>query len=491
MSAQNSVIGGRTSPPPDGAPVRFAGFEFDMDALVLTRGGQLVRLQPQPSRVLAELIRAQGAVVTRDQLRETIWGGRFVEFDQGLNFCIRQIRSVLVDEAETPRFIETLPRRGYRFVARIESSQPRATTPARAARWWLIGVVGAVLIAAGVRVWVSAPELAPTTLDGPTGADDLAAKSLSPAARINFLAGVRWLGDRTPEGYSRAESAFDGVLAGRPDFLPARVGRAEARLWGGKTGEARVELDAILADHPDDSRSHTLRGALALFRDWDSAAARRHLIRGAELSPTSSIANHFSAYHWLTAGDTTEALRSIELALELDPLSPTLNGDAGMVYYWLRRYPQGRELCHRSLEMAPASRAAVYCLFVIEAAAGEPDSLVAAARRLAVMDSAPRQVRLGLDQREAALDQYLEWEAGRLARLPDQGQGTALALARINVLLRRHGEAKAAIQSGLARHSNSLIFLGVDPLIDPIRGDTLVQRVVAAIARGSGSPLRR
>src|SRR5262249_25446263 len=79
------------------------------------------RIQLQPARVLALLLNHQGTLVTRDQIRNAIWGSdRFVDFEQGLNFCIRQIRITLNDQAEKPRFIETLPHLGYRFIAPIE-----------------------------------------------------------------------------------------------------------------------------------------------------------------------------------------------------------------------------------------------------------------------------------------------------------------------------------------------------------------------------------
>ena len=107
---------------------RFGLFAFDAAAGVLTREGVPVRLQPQPARVLAILVAHAGEVVTRDALRREVWDdGTFVDFERGLNFCIAQIRSALGDSADAPRFIETLPRRGYRFVAPVERVAPAGT----------------------------------------------------------------------------------------------------------------------------------------------------------------------------------------------------------------------------------------------------------------------------------------------------------------------------------------------------------------------------
>ncbi len=104
---------------------RFGLFEFDAAAGELTREGVPVRLQPQPARVLAILVAHAGEVVTRDTLRQEVWNdGTFVDFERGLNFCIAQIRSAVGDSADSPRFIETLPRRGYRFIAPVERLGP-------------------------------------------------------------------------------------------------------------------------------------------------------------------------------------------------------------------------------------------------------------------------------------------------------------------------------------------------------------------------------
>jgi DNA-binding winged helix-turn-helix (wHTH) protein/tetratricopeptide (TPR) repeat protein len=101
--------------------VRFGGFELDLEAEQVRKAGVLTRLQPQPFKVLAMLVRRAGQIVTREELRHELWGDEtFVDFEQGLNYCIRQIRVVLHDEAQTPRFIETIPRHGYRFIVPTE-----------------------------------------------------------------------------------------------------------------------------------------------------------------------------------------------------------------------------------------------------------------------------------------------------------------------------------------------------------------------------------
>ena len=107
----------------DASILRFGAFELHPGSGELRRRGDRVKLPPQPFKVLEALVRRGGEMVTREEIRERVWqGDTFVDFDQGLNFCIRQIREALGDNAESPQFIETLPRRGYRFVAPVESA---------------------------------------------------------------------------------------------------------------------------------------------------------------------------------------------------------------------------------------------------------------------------------------------------------------------------------------------------------------------------------
>jgi TolB-like protein len=107
--------------------LRFDLFELDTSSGELRRRGDRIKLPPQPFRVLELLVRRSGEVLTRDEIRERIWcDDTFVDFEQGLNFCIRQIREAVGDTAVAPRFIETLPRRGYRFLLPVETSAPVA-----------------------------------------------------------------------------------------------------------------------------------------------------------------------------------------------------------------------------------------------------------------------------------------------------------------------------------------------------------------------------
>jgi DNA-binding winged helix-turn-helix (wHTH) protein len=112
--------------------VRFGCFEVDLRAGELRKSGVKIKLQGQPLEVLALLLERPGQVVTREELQQKLWAGdTFVDFEHGLNKAISRVREALADEADNPRFIETLPRRGYRFIGSVNSSEPTRASVTR------------------------------------------------------------------------------------------------------------------------------------------------------------------------------------------------------------------------------------------------------------------------------------------------------------------------------------------------------------------------
>src|SRR3954466_10891977 len=105
--------------------LQFGVYELDRDAMELRKHGVPIRLQEQPLRVLATLVERPGEVVTREELQERIWGkDTFVDFEQSLNKAVNRLREALNDEAGQPRYVETVPRRGYRFIAPVAGPTP-------------------------------------------------------------------------------------------------------------------------------------------------------------------------------------------------------------------------------------------------------------------------------------------------------------------------------------------------------------------------------
>jgi Tol biopolymer transport system component/DNA-binding winged helix-turn-helix (wHTH) protein len=147
--------------PPSPSPVvRFGVFELDLRSGELRKSGVRLNLPEQPLQILTALLEKPGALVTRDELRRRLWAhDTFVDFEHGLNAAVKRLRDVLGDSADTPRFVETVPKRGYRFVAPVEGTEPPVSTRTSSAiprphqRWWWTAAATGLAIIAGLSVW--------------------------------------------------------------------------------------------------------------------------------------------------------------------------------------------------------------------------------------------------------------------------------------------------------------------------------------------------
>lgn len=224
------------------ATARFGPFTFDIESGVLSKHGSPVRLQPQPARVLAALVRSAGNVVSREELRQEIWPtGTYVDFERGLNFAVAHIRSALGDSADRPVYIETLPKRGYRFIAPLTRlSDVEAPAPAalerpvsepipEAARkripGWAIVTIAAAIIGAVTYAWTDYRHrpirVAVVSFDNETGQD--AFDEVAVAIADQTVARLA-----TPDRLARLSVVGNSVALRRPrDFRDIKeIGRA-------------------------------------------------------------------------------------------------------------------------------------------------------------------------------------------------------------------------------------------------------------------------
>ena len=121
-------------PAQDRQSCRFGPFTVDLVSREIWNGGK-IQLQEQPFQILAILLEQPGQLITREELQHRLWpAGTFVDFDHSINTAVKKLREALQDDAEQPRFIETLPRRGYRFIGKLEQAiDDSSTSPAGAA----------------------------------------------------------------------------------------------------------------------------------------------------------------------------------------------------------------------------------------------------------------------------------------------------------------------------------------------------------------------
>jgi DNA-binding winged helix-turn-helix (wHTH) protein len=176
---------------------RFGVFELDSRAGELRRNGIKLKIQEQPCQLLLKLLESSGRVVTREELRSALWSAdTFVDFETGVNTAIKRLREVLGDSADNPRFIETVPRRGYRFVAPVNGPRPEGLSAGRVPmlRPFPVGI-GAVMLAlallglGAIAIWLKSPISPPRIVGSKQITNDGAPKiffHVTDGARIYF-----------------------------------------------------------------------------------------------------------------------------------------------------------------------------------------------------------------------------------------------------------------------------------------------------------------
>ena len=249
--------------PAKAEPFRFGVFEIDPSAGELRKHGVRIKLQDQPLAVLLILLEKPGQLVTKEELQQRLWpADTFVEFDKGIYNAMKRLRETLGDGADTPRYIETVPRRGYRFiapVARRDGAGERLQLPATpeptprlpsTKRLALLGSLLCLLVAAGIfialKLWFLPPvpkivDTAQLTKDG--GTKDVTLRLLSDGVRLYFQEGA----------YAGPESTVAPAFAKRPALV-------QVSTQGGETAEIPLSLTESLVFDISPARSELLLG---------------------------------------------------------------------------------------------------------------------------------------------------------------------------------------------------------------------------------------
>jgi DNA-binding winged helix-turn-helix (wHTH) protein/TolB-like protein len=241
-----------------GPVTRFGVFQFEPASGELFRDGAPVRLQSQPAKVLAALVARHGAVVSRDELQREVWGSdTHVDFERGLNFCIAQIRTALGDSANSPRYIETVPTQGYRFIAPVRTDAPLAAAGAEAVSQAPAATVRAARRTGKPRVWLAAAVLLVGAIAGGTWLNRRGASVMPTIVVIPFYnetgradldATARALGDAVVARLATSDRTKILSVIGNAPVLRNPFARADVQEIGRTLGATHLIVGQLQGD---------------------------------------------------------------------------------------------------------------------------------------------------------------------------------------------------------------------------------------------------
>ena len=352
---------------------RFGTFELDPASGELRKQGVKVRLSEQPFRILGLLLDRPGTVVTRQEIRERLWAAdTFVDFDVGLNSAIRKLREALGDSAENPRFVETLPRRGYRFIASVQAIPPERTGSSESAGLrqaftprapWIAGALMLAVIAIGTlvlaydRKWRDRPAV--DTRVSQTATSDIPA-GVRPDAYDAYLKGVFAAGQQTYQGYGTAVGYFESAVSSQPDFAAGHAALAQTQLQFLFTGPLpprevvpKAEAAARRALQLDDTLAQAHRVLATILQEfyWQWEEGDKEFRRARQLGGRK--VGGASVLSLLRAGQLNAAIAEGEETRRLEPLSFDTYVNLGTAYRSAGDNERGIAVLRRAIEIAP------------------------------------------------------------------------------------------------------------------------------------------
>ena len=450
----------------------------------------------KPFRVLEALLERPGEVVRRDTLRERLWPeDTFVDFDNNLNSAVATLRQVLGDRAREPRYIETLPRLGYRFIGPA-NPPPRAAVAGadrrrglRAPAVWATAAVG--LVAAGL-IWLALS--AGRSAEPPVSEHPQAREEF---ARGRFLRGLYRTGQRPAAVLGEARAAFQTAARHDPAFASAWAEDADTAVEMAFAGaadfrsamrEARDHADRALRLTDREASAHRAAGIAALFLDWKLDALANGVARARRLAPSDARNEIAYAMSLAALGRHDAAIRAAERAVELDAESYYVRADLAFFYLSSGDNVRAAVSSRRVLDVAPDFAPAHRYFSLASERLGRWQDAAASARTLMTLSGATAETITALAPLGPAetVRAWRQWELERLrANAGTDGANVDLDLALRHALA---GDRDAAIESlgrAFERRASLLVLLRAFPELISLRGDPRFERLAASVTSGS------
>ncbi len=450
-----------------------------------------MKLQPQPAKVLEVLASRSGEVVSREEIRQLVWGDAFVDFDASLNFCIKEIRRALGDSASSPRFVETVPRRGYRFLRPVRTDEeapepPQASPPPPPApprrRWSGLGAAGTAVGLLILLTFLLGSRLHPPR---PPVVPPEERLSSSEPANEAYRQGIYFL---EREEYEKAEARFRDATLLDKDFASAHARIALARLkrmHGSVDPEVTetaarqaIELDPNLAE------AHAALGQILFRRHFDWDGAGREFEKALGLEPRNAEI-HLDYSFYLQALGHAGAIAAVKRARELDPGSMMTRSNYAWYLYLDRQYEEAIRQARSALELYPLSaktapKEALMSMYACQ------DTIIFSSLMLDDQETALAAAKAGLEvlalsepvTQPRDLAEFFRGREQRLQKVMNAAPMDPYFLARTAMVLGERDRALDLLSRCAPKGSLAFPFAGVEPVFDELHGDPRWSKVL-------------
>ncbi len=331
--------------------ISFGEFRFNFSSETLSNAQGAVELPPKPSKILSLLLKTPGELVTREKIIEQVWPDQVVDFDQNINFCIKQIREQLGDNPKQPTYVETVPKRGYRFLVKPEVISKTASEGIFGRRFKVLAGTAAAVIVGVVTValWL-----------GMVGD-----RNLAPEIAQDIKRGLYLLDEGGEKNRKLSQTLFESVLQQHPNTGQAHAGLVLVHLYHSTTqsqrDRVREHLKRALKAAPRDALTLLAKAKVAFYYDWDVVTASEAFRAAARKDPDSIMILHDLAVVEAIRGNMSLAEQSIERILEIDPGRFQQHYHAGWFYQVAGKYDLALKQCSESLELEPEHAFSLMC----------------------------------------------------------------------------------------------------------------------------------
>ena len=499
--------------------VRFHPFELDVRSGELFKGRKRLKVPNQSIEILLALIDRPGQLVTREELCQRLWReNTFVDFEHGLNAAVRRLREALGDIADSPRFIETLPRRGYRFIGRFDDPVtvvPQTQPASRASRrgWMIAAMLALVVIAllAFPARWRRGEVTRGTTrANSPASSAGIALRpqaSVKPAAFDAYVRGMS-LRRRWQEGGCRtAVDELERAVAEDPSLADAHAALAWCYAFPARTGlpaavvgpKATHEATAALALNPAISLAHVALGFVKHRIDYDWAVAEHEFKLALDLDPLDPDALFSFGEFLYATGKDNEGIARLRTALVADPSNADRNTALGVAFMLNHHYDESIHQLANTLALNPEWATARRWLANAYEVTGDRDRSIAeylVTLERVLVPSRSRAIIATLKniydkkgwhafwEHELDLAEAERREPGSIWQSNYARQVSPYYMSWRYARLGKRDVALSSLQQAYEQRDHMMVFIKMDPLLDTLHDDPAFKD----IARRVGIP---